>query len=216
MHFDTNSISILGIFLYGCTASVHCIGMCGGIIMSVTVDEKEGKISIWKKQAAYHLGRLLMGVIWGIFLGITGKIIVWNPYFKFLFPAVCGMIMIYMGIVHLGVIDKISVPVMQTVLARMNGKIKKKGSLLAGVLTGMLPCGMLSTVQVYAAGTGSIAEACASMLAFIAGTIPILVLFGTFHGMITGVARRITVKISGIITILLGVELISKAVPMLK
>lgn len=207
----TDVISVLGIFVYGCMASMHCIGMCGGMILSVTVREKDEKGLLLKKQAAYHLGRLLAGVFWGIFLGFTGELFVLNPYFKGLFPAVCGMIMIYMGFSHLGMIDRISLPVIHSITSKLFSGIKRKGALPAGILTGLLPCGMLNTVQVYAAGTGSVAEACICMTAFIIGTIPLLVLFGTLHAAITGRARRITVKISGVITVLLGLRLLGKA-----
>ena len=147
----TDVISVLGIFVYGCMASMHCIGMCG------------------------------------------------------------GMIMIYMGFSHLGMIDRISLPVIHSITSKLFSGIKRKGALPAGILTGLLPCGMLNTVQVYAAGTGSVAEACICMTSFIIGTIPLLVLFGTLHAAITGRARRITVKISGVITILLGLRLLGKA-----
>lgn len=209
--YGADAVSVLGIFLYGCMASMHCIGMCGGMILSVTVREKEEKGLLLKKQAAYHLGRLLTGVFWGIFLGFTGELFVLNPYFKRLFPAACGMIMIYMGFSHLGLIDRISLPVLHSITAKLSSGIKRKGALPAGILTGLLPCGMLNTVQVYAAGTGSVAEAVVCMAAFVAGTIPVLVVFGTLHAAVTGRARRITVKISGVITVLLGLRLLLKA-----
>lgn len=209
--YGADFVSVMGIFVYGCMASMHCIGMCGGIIMSVTLNQTEGEILQWKKQAAYHIGRLLSGLFWGILLGAAGQLLYFNPYFEILFPVVCGMFMIYMGIAHLGVIDRPFLPVIPSLASRLTRKIKNKGALLAGILTGFLPCGMLNTVQVYAAGTGNVARACVCMLAFIAGTIPVLFLFGTFHAAITGAARQVTVRLSGAITILLGLRLILNA-----
>lgn len=209
--YHGNMLSILGIFIYGCAASLHCIGMCGGMILSVTVCEENKKSFMWKKQTAYHLGRMLTGVFWGILLGFAGELFVLNPYFKKLFPALCGSLMIYMGISHMGVMDRISLPVVHKAFLKLFSCIKERGALAAGILTGLLPCGALNAAQVYAAGTGNVIEACACMIAFIAGTIPVLVLLGTLHAAITGRMRRITVKISGVITVLLGLKLLGKA-----
>lgn len=213
MDHSANFVSLLGIFLYGCAASVHCVGMCGGITMSLTTCEEDNR-HLWRKQVVYHLGRLLTGLLWGIFLGITGELLFMNSYFRFLFPTVCGGVLIYMGISRMGIIDRVSVPAAGSFFHRLYNKILKKGTLPAGLLTELLPCGMLNTVQVYAAGTGNIVEASASMLAFIAGTIPVLYLFGIFHGFLTKMGKAV-VKISAVITVLLGLRLILKAVQML-
>lgn len=208
---QTGPLSLTAIFLYGCVSSLHCIGMCGGIIMSVTVSEGRGDRLALGKQAAYHGGRLLAGLCWGILLGLTGQWFSLNPYFKSLIPVVCGGVMLFMGLVHLGAMSRLPIPAFRRLLDRLYGRIGRKGALSAGLLTGLLPCGAMQTAQVYAAGSASLWEAAACMLFFIAGTIPMLLAFGICHAAVTGTARRVTVKLSGAITILLGLRLILRA-----
>lgn len=201
-------------FLYGILTSIHCVGMCGGIVMSVTVGEKEEGRFLLRKQALYHTGRLLAAAILGILLGLTGELFYKNAYFKLLFPLVCGSVMVIMGIVHMGILQKLAPVFHSSALSGFFSQIKKKGAFAAGALTVLLPCGALHSAEVYAAGTGNAVEALICMVTFVAGTIPALLLFGMCHAAVTGVARRITLKISGIITVLLGIKLILKALAM--
>ncbi len=204
------SISLAGIFLYGCMTSVHCIGMCGGIIMSVTVCEHCNAKNMVRKQVTYHGGRLLAGVLWGILLGFTGQIISLNPYMRKLIPIVCGIMMVFMGLMHLGVINRIPSGETGRAVQKFYGRISRKGAFPAGFLSGFLPCGALQTAQLCAAGSGNVFEAVLYMLFFILGTIPMLFVFGVCHAALTGTAKRITLKISGLLTMILGIRLLLK------
>ncbi len=198
------------LFLYGVMTSVHCVGMCGGIIMTVAVGEKGGGRLLLIKQLAYHGGRMVTAALTGLLLGMTGMLFYQNTYFRFLFPVVCGSVMIVMGLVHMGLIKKKLTPASGKLLSTFFQKAKGSGPFLAGMLTELLPCGGLNAAQVYAAGTGSVLWAAAEMCFFVAGTIPVLLLFGTLHGLITGKTRGIALKISAGITILLGIRLLLK------
>ena len=61
-----NSISLLSIFAASIAGSVHCVGMCGGLMLAAT-GTKLGA------QAAYHLSRLLAYFSIGALSGFLGK-----------------------------------------------------------------------------------------------------------------------------------------------
>lgn len=202
------TVTLAGIFLYGCMTSVHCMGMCGGIIMAVTVCEGRQVKALVGKQLAYHGGRLLTGTLWGIILGLAGQIISINPYMGKLIPVVCGGMMVFMGLMHLGVISKMPSRVPGRAVKKLYSRIQRKGALPAGILSGLLPCGALHTAQLCAAGSSNVVEAVLYMLCFILGTIPMLFVFGLCHAVLTGTAQRITLKVSGVLTVLLGIRLL--------
>jgi sulfite exporter TauE/SafE len=63
-------------------------------------------------------------------------------------------------------------------------------SLIIGLLTGFLPCGWLYAFVITAAGTGSAAWGAATMVAFWAGTVPILFAIGIGIQHLVGPLRR--------------------------
>lgn len=201
----------VGSFLYGLFSSLHCIGMCGGIVLAFTTKSKKtGGIQLGR-QAVYHAGRLLTASVVGLFLGSVGHLITINEHLRAMFPCICGLVLLFIGILNLSgrglrLLD------CKGEGGAVSGWIRKSGPLAAGLLTPLLPCAMLSPVQIYAAGTGSAWQGALCMAAFVLGTTPALLLFGSSNALLTTYARKLTVRISGALTIFLGAQLILKAV----
>ena len=63
-------------------------------------------------------------------------------------------------------------------------------ALVIGLLTGFLPCGWLYAFAIVAAGTGSVVMGAAVMVAFWAGTVPILASLGIGVQALTGTLGR--------------------------
>lgn len=205
-------ISIILIALsIGLTSSLHCVGMCGPIALSLGLDAKD-KLKFTLRNMTYQLGRVTTYSILGALLGIIGESFTFAGLQNYL-SIFIGVIMIIMvmipkfyenGATQLKPINALMVKVKITL-----GKylIKKNSSSLyiIGLLNGLLPCAMVYASLTAAIGLGSVYKSVIFMFFFGLGTLPLMfatVLFGNF---LSVKQRQTILKILPIITLILGV-----------
>ena len=85
----------------------------------------------------------------------------------------------------------------------------------AGLLTGLMPCGALSSMWIFAASSGSWASGAASMLAFGAGTYVFMLLFGLLGTFLPKRYNKYLLKGSTILIVALGLILMTKSIRLL-
>ena len=73
------------------------------------------------------------------------------------------------------------------------------------MLNGLMPCGPLQTMQLYALGTGSAVSGALSMFLFSLGTVPLMLVFGAISGFLSKGYTKQILKFSGFLVIILGV-----------
>ena len=61
----------------------------------------------------------------------------------------------------------------------------KHGPFYIGLLNGLMPCGPLQAMQIYALGTGSFVMGAASMFFFSVGTVPLMFGFGVLSSILS-------------------------------
>jgi Uncharacterized protein conserved in bacteria len=83
-------------------------------------------------------------------------------------------------------------------------KNKPKAPFLVGILNGLMPCGPLQTMQLYALGTGSAMAGAISMFLFSLGTVPLMLVFGAISGLLSKGYTKQLLKFSGILVVVLG------------
>jgi uncharacterized protein len=190
----TNSIYIL-FFTTGVTVGFgHCIGMCGPIVISLSLNLKGGP-SIWP-HLFYNCGRTLT---YGLLGGIVGGMASFTRFAQSVdglqkgVMVTAGVIIILMGLGMTGWIPTHvifrAVPPVGAFISRMFKQLlqKKKRPLMylpLGLLLGLLPCGPVYTALLGAARSGMEAETTLGgvisgaglMLCFGLGTIPALFL----------------------------------------
>ena len=210
------------ILLFGILASIHCIGMCGGIAMSQCVrpasasgksPEQDAKPDKWFiPSTLYNFGRTVSYTIVGAVAGGLGHIISLQGFFKGIVPIIGGVFMIIMAINLLGIF-----PALRKFNLRLPGffarRIINGGSnspVYVGLLTGLMPCGPLQIMQLYALGTGSVFYGAASMLTFAVGTVPALFLFGAASTLINKKHTAWVLKASAALVLVLGVVMIGR------
>jgi len=179
---DSQSASVTGLFLAGLLASLHCAGMCGPLACAACGMAKNhaqsGRRTV-QRIAAYQLTRVaaygLLGAIAGAigsqplaWLGLSGKPVV-------LWAAVLLII---------GAVLAETLPALRQSWRNKNkiasASCKKlrpalsRGSWAVGLLTPLLPCGVLYSALAVAALSGSAPLGFALMIAFGLGTIPLL------------------------------------------
>jgi plastocyanin domain-containing protein len=101
-----------------------------------------------------------------------------------------------------------------SLFAKKNGGKTKRSPLLIGILNGLMPCGPLQAMQLYALSTGSPVRGGISMLLFSLGTVPLMFGIGALSSVLSGAAfgrtfsRRIT-QAGAILVTVLGLAMFS-------
>jgi uncharacterized protein len=175
-------------FVMGLAGSLHCIGMCGPLALSLPVSHNNNYSRI-TGGLIYNSGRILSYTSMGLIFGLLGNLIITTKWQSGLSIALGIIILLYLlfpkRYFHFSSSNYLSKAFM--ILRQQLGKLfksKKLSSLLfIGVLNGFLPCGL-----VYLALTSSIISASPVnggmfMLFFGLGTFPMMfatVLMGNY------------------------------------
>ncbi|WP_368490296.1 sulfite exporter TauE/SafE family protein [Clostridium sp. BJN0013] len=215
-----NNASFSLIFLFGILTSIHCIGMCGGIVLTQCINKYEVKAvdkklnkSTFFPIAIYNMGRVISYTIIGGVVGGIGQVLTLSGTFKGIIPIIGGMFMIIMAINLLGifpVLRYLNISMPKFVVNRIVGKNSSTSPLIVGLLTGLMPCGPLQMIQLYALSTRSAIYGAVSAFIFTLGTIPGIFAFGTFSAIINKKFSRYILKFSAALVIILGIVMIGR------
>jgi sulfite exporter TauE/SafE len=177
--FGESNLSYGLLFAAGLLASFHCVGMCGGFVVTYTVEHDSQSTQKRKilPHIYYNFGRIISYTAVGAILGGIGSFFGINPIFSGALTLFVSVFMIALG---LSLIKKINF--VEIIKSKMPSTIAKflfsqkyatkpKGPFIIGLLNGFMPCGPLQAVQFYALGTGSAIAGALSMFFFVLGTI---------------------------------------------
>lgn len=206
------------LFVVGLITSIHCVAMCGGINLSQCVSYKQperndGKLSKLKPSLMYNLGRVISYTLIGGLVGVLGSAVSFSSTTKGIIGILAGLFMVIMGLNMLNIfpwLRKIS-PRMPKVLAKKinNGK-KQRGPLVVGLLNGLMPCGPLQSMQLYALGTGSFLAGALSMFLFSIGTMPLMFGFGALGSLLNSKFTHKMMKVSAALVLILGIIMVNR------
>ncbi|MFH1427609.1 MAG: sulfite exporter TauE/SafE family protein, partial [Patescibacteria group bacterium] len=216
---NEQNISYSLIFLIGILASFHCIGMCGGLVVTYSArrsinNENNKKTSLPHWQ--YNAGRLISYTVVGAILGGFGSFFGINPSFSGAVLLIAAIFMVMMGlslITNFAWLNKIKLKtpdIIAKFLIKNKHKKKPKGPLIIGLLTGFMPCGPLQAMELYALTTGSITRGALSMGVYALGTVPLMFGFGSFISLISQTKIKQMMKISGVVVIILGLFMLNR------
>jgi sulfite exporter TauE/SafE len=165
----------------GLFGSIHCAVMCGPLLIAV----QGGQAVSWKQtfnKLLYQCGRILTYGCIGLLLGLIGNLAVIQGGQQFL-SITTGAVLIALGIFYLVGKKSSAVAQFQTKaiqpLVKVMGKwlYRPGGSLVAGVLNGLLPCGMVYMALASAMNADGIANSFSFMVLFGLGTLPLMLVF---------------------------------------
>ncbi len=218
---NEKKVSYWLIFIIGLLASFHCIGMCGGLVVTYTASsQKKDKCkdchNKYTPHWQYNLGRLISYTTIGAILGGFGSFFGINPLFTGIITLVAGVFMTLMGLSLLTDfkwLKKVKLktpPFIAKFLFSQKHSQKPKGPFIIGLLNGFMPCGPLQAMQLYALASGNIVSGALSMGIYALGTIPLMFFFGSFISFISRERIKQIMKISGLIVIILGVFMFNR------
>lgn len=199
-----SEVTFFVLFVVGLFTSIHCVGMCGGIMLSQCVtSEKNNTWSDIKPALFYNSGRVISYTFLGGIIGAIGSVFSISLQLKSLITIFAGAFMIIMGLNISGfnILRKLHIRLPWSTCSIKN---KSKTPFIVGILNGLMPCGPLQTMQLYALGTGSALKGATSMFFFSLGTVPLMLSFGLATGLLSkGYSKKI-LKFSGLLVVLLG------------
>lgn len=204
MEAKLNNASYAVLFVVGILTSIHCVGMCGGIMISQTISkESNNKFEAIMPALLYNLGRVVSYTVLGGIIGALGSVFSLSITAKAGMQISAGAFMIIMGFNMAGfsAFRKFSIKLPHSACKAKN----KSGSpFIVGVLNGLMPCGPLQTMQLFALGTGSASKGALSMFMFAIGTVPLMLTFGAVSGLLSKGYTKKILKFSGVLIIVLG------------
>jgi sulfite exporter TauE/SafE len=207
----------------------HCIGMCGPIMVTFSLNLKEKSILV--PQLLYHLGRITTYSLLGGGVAAIGSLTIVAARIECFQRGVmifAGALILLMGLAMAGWLPLGNVFGDHSNaggwITKSSGKLLKVQStfiyLHLGLLLGLLPCGPVYTALLGAARTGmevnniykSIFYGMGLMAAFGIGTVPALFLVAKLADMGWLKSRAIIYKIGAVLMIIAGIIFIVKAI----
>lgn len=184
------NLVFLSVFAASLAGSLHCAAMCGAFL-AAAASHGVGVRSALSAQAAYHVGRLVTYLAFGVAAGLAGGALDVAGSTVGIGRAsafVAGAVLVMTGVSALFARSDL-VPlrrrapsrlgaVLGAVLAGLRRLPALPRAFLLGLSTTFVPCGWLYAFVATAAATGDLAMAVTVMLAFWAGGVPALGLAG--------------------------------------
>ncbi|MDR3115818.1 MAG: sulfite exporter TauE/SafE family protein [Treponema sp.] len=172
------------LFIIGLLTSVHCAVMCGGITLSqclpsTAVAPPEGsRAQRWLPSILYNSGRVISYTLIGGLVGALGAAISLSGRLQGVIQLAAGGFMVIMGITMLGFFPALRrfTPRLPGIFARKIDKPEtgNRRPWVIGLLNGLMPCGPLQAMQLYALSTGNPLSGAVSLFLFGLGTVPLL------------------------------------------
>lgn len=203
-------VTLTSSFLLGLFTTLHCVGMCGGIIgalsLGLPAEIRENKLRLLFFVATYNIGRIISYSLAGLLAGALGMQVLTSAGFEqghqILQYIGVGM-MIAVGLYlsgwlpQLAYVEKVGVPLWKKLepfgrrLLPVSSPFK---ALAYGIIWGWLPCGMVYFVLIWALSAGSAIQGALLMLAFGLGTLPTLLAAGFMTSWIKHLASNPKVR----------------------
>ena len=166
-------------FFTGLFGSLHCVAMCGPLVMALPLS-KQSPLVAFLHRLLYQAGRIFIYTLFGLLFGWVGSqfnLLGWQQGLSI----ISGIFLLILAFFHFSknhikpierLQGKIMVP-----LSNWMGKllVKPYGGFFAGMLNGLLPCGMVYLALAGAVNAETLTEGATYMMMFGLGTAPMMI-----------------------------------------
>ena len=211
--------------LGGVLGSSHCVGMCGGFaaIVGLRTGSLAGNL---RAQLIYSAGRLMSYATLGAIAGFAGQRLTDSLPKMINVPAVlclaAGLFLVREGLLATGLFARrvtgtstagcLLGPLFSTILKTPGAR----NTFSAGIITGLLPCGLVYAFVSLAASTGDLLLGASTMLAFGLGTVPLMVVTGCGAALLSWAARQRLWQVAAWSVVMTGLLTIGRGVGFLQ
>ncbi len=240
-------LPLLPVFMIGLLGGVHCVGMCGGIVSAFSaaastrvfpVAVSSGTNALAQavvaedvvRVLAYNAGRIGSYAVAGAIVGgiaqsvqalrLMSSLQIGGYWLANLMLMALGLYLmdVWRGLAHLETAGRLVWGRLRPLTKHLLPVDSAAKAFALGGLWGWVPCGMVYSVLLTAMLTGSAASGAAVMLAFGAGTLPVLLSMGMLGSGLQRWTRRRAVRITcGLIVLgfgLLGLFRVVNGLPL--
>lgn len=207
------------ILLGGLLGSTHCLGMCGPFAAMIGLQAGSPGKNL-RAQLSYSVGRLMSYATLGAVAGFAGRSLIRAvPQLTYVPAVLCvlaGALLVREGILASGMISRkigghsttgcLLKPLFSSIL-RTPGL---RNTFAAGVLTGLMPCGLVYAFVSLAGSSGDLAQGMLIMVLFGLGTVPLMVVTGCGISAISFRARERLWKVAAWSVIVTGMLTIGR------
>jgi sulfite exporter TauE/SafE len=235
-----NLAFISAMFAVGLVTSVHCVFMCGGLVLTYAV--KGAEDGPWYRELVPHLAYqgskivsyAAVALILGGLVALAGSAVDITPVRNWM-QVVAGVYMILLGIGMTGkvralryitprppkfLVDALSRNRKKAVSDAKEGHASLATPIMFGLLTGLMPCAPLIAAQASAMSQPSgLATGVVGMVAFGLGTMPLMLAFGLVSSMLSRqfqakmqIVAALAVVIFGLVILNRGLMLVGSPV----
>ncbi|KAF0151897.1 MAG: cytochrome bioproteinis protein CycZ [Ignavibacteria bacterium] len=167
-------------FVVGLVGSLHCVGMCGPIVLALPVFG-ENNLSVFAGRLLYNLGRIVTYSILGAVFGLFGSSLVLFGLQQHLSIAIGAAILLYV-LTPRKIKTRVSklkfyaaiVMFLKSNFSKLINKRTNNSLFTIGLLNGLLPCGFVYVGIAGAVSTSGWSEGAVYMALFGLGTTPIM------------------------------------------
>ncbi|MDF2557876.1 MAG: heavy metal transporter [Bacillales bacterium] len=214
---DQNT-SFAMLFVIGLITSLHCVAMCGGINLSQSISKhpnlsNESKFTKLLPSLMYNGGRVVAYTVVGGVVGALGSVVSLSGTGSALVSIIAGVFMVIMGLNLMNVfpwLRKFNPRMPKFFANKIHSEKRGRGPFVVGLLNGLMPCGPLQAMQIYALSTGSFFAGAMSMFLFSIGTVPLMFAFGAVSSMLTAKFTKRMMTVSAFLVIILGVVMLNR------
>ncbi len=215
----------------GLVTSLHCVSMCGPMVVGYALKGTEDKSLAHKliPNLAYQMAKITSYIFVGLLLGTIGSAFnldALRPYVML----VAGAFMIIIGLGMTGRFPwaarltpappKFLITALSRTRRKANENAKEGHNSLAtpitlGLLTGFFPCAPLMSAQLTAAASGSALNGALVMFAFGLGTAPLMLGFGTASSLLPARLKERVMLLLAVVVMVFGLVYINRAAMLL-
>ncbi len=206
--------------LLGLLSSVHCVTMCGPLVLTLGTPSADRTFTARAAHVVwYHAGRIATYAALGLMAGLAGSLFALAGAGRSLAIA-AGAVLLAGGISpalarrwHFGLSPWLNIVSRAgATVRRWHGGHPVAGPVTAGMVNGLLPCGMVYAAVTAAVAAGSIEHAVLTMAAFGLGTVPALAAVSLTAARIPMAWRRRLAPVAPVCLAIVGVLLILRGV----
>ena len=204
---EISGASFAAMLLVGLSTSPHCLGMCGGILLSVC-DRADTRARLGA-DLAYNAGRMLSYTALGAAFGALGTVLTYTLSMKSMLFTMLGLAVALLGLNMWGLLPALpSFPDETAAACRLPEKLRRQAPLIVGILTGLMPCGAMYAAWLCAMSSGSAGSGAAVMLAFALGTVPLLLAFAMLGVLMPRAWTKYLRKLGAVLVTAMGLKML--------
>jgi sulfite exporter TauE/SafE len=214
----------------GLATSVHCVAMCGGLVLTYAVKGDSGRTlpERVKPHLAYQSAKILSYMVVALALGtlasLAGSTLDITGIRNWIM-VLAGAYMVILGLAMTGAFPPLQwlTPRPPRFLVRALTRNRRKAMaeisqgeagtgtpIVFGLLTGLMPCAPLMAAQAGALSAPSPLGGAALMLAFGLGTAPLMLVFGLATSALSSAFKRRMLVVAAVVVVLFGVIILNR------